>query len=191
MSVKWNKSPTASAAEVRSYRSWTFFVPGLTLLVFALLVTLPWGLGPELTYVPPLLILTMVFAWTVRRPTLMPGLLVFLVGVTVDVVTASPLGFWAFLFLCGYAIALHVARLDFNWRALVILMAYIPSSIAIAVVAWGLTSAYFGQPTDWTPLYESVKASWLVAPLLVFVTGWISHRMTKPAKSHGPTQAQS
>lgn len=179
------------APENRRHRTWTFFLPGATLLLFAVFVTLPWGLDPELTYVPPLLILTMVFAWTIRHPTLMPGLIVFVIGVAVDVVTASPLGFWAFLFLCGYAVALHVARFDAQWQTLVIVMAYIPTSICIALLAWGLTSVYFAQLTDWTSLYASVTASWYLAPVVALMTHWFARWMAKPNPSGNLAQGQS
>ena len=178
-------------SEVQTYRGWTFFIPGLTLFVFVLLVTLPWGLGSELTYVPPLLILATLFAWTIYRPTLLPAPLVFLVGIIVDVVTASPLGFWAFLFLCGYAVALNVARIDFRWRTTLVATAYIPTSTAIAILAYGLISAYFGHLADWHPLYASLTTTWFITPVLAILSRRLSQWMNKPMQPSGMTQGMS
>ena len=99
----------------RTLRVWGYIVPTFSVVLFAMVITLPWGFGKGMLYVPPLLIMALIFTWTVRQPTLMPSVLVFSVGIGVDVITASPIGYWAFLYLVSYAGALHLVRWEFGW----------------------------------------------------------------------------
>ncbi len=68
------------------------FLAVLTLVVALVLTAAPGLLGP----VPaPLFAVMVVYFWTVVRPSLMPPLAVFLAGLALDLLTWTPLGFWA------------------------------------------------------------------------------------------------
>ncbi|MEL6287354.1 MAG: hypothetical protein AAFQ42_07080 [Pseudomonadota bacterium] len=151
-------------------------VPALTTVLFTLVVMLPWGLDGLLVSLPPLLVLTMIFAWVVRRPRLMPVVLVFALGAVVDVVTASPLGFWAFLFLVGQAGGLQVARLQPGWPSLAALFSFLVVSPGVIGLAWLIQSAYFARAADAAPLLESLKLAWFALPAIVLLVALVDRR---------------
>ncbi len=175
------------SSDIRVLRRWTFFVPASFVLMLALIVSLPWGLPPDMTYVPPLLILAAIYCWTIRRPGLMPALLVFLLGVGVDVVTSSPIGFWSFLFLTGYAVARRVENWGMPWPTLVMVVTFIPTAILVGGLAWAIASIYFGQLIDWHPAAASVRTTVMICPVVAIATRMLHEWMTKPSSREAMT----
>ncbi|MGI9407898.1 MAG: rod shape-determining protein MreD [Hyphomicrobiaceae bacterium] len=148
----------------------TSVVPALSLIVFALIATLPWGLSADVAYLPPLLVLALIFCWSVRYPGLMPPLLVFLAGIGVDVVTASPIGFWSFLFLAGYAAALRVSRFAQDRPTITMILTYPVVALLIGALAWLFASVYFSRFMEWQPVMESLKIAVLACPAIAWLT---------------------
>ncbi|MEL7543401.1 MAG: hypothetical protein AAGJ70_06460 [Pseudomonadota bacterium] len=168
----------------REVRAWGVVVPTLTIAALTLVITLPWGFDPLLVNVPPLLILMLIFCWTVRCPQLVPAVLVFAVGIAVDVVTASPVGFWAFLFLVGYALAAQIARFAGAWPLAAALLGFPPISVLVAGLSYAIQSGYFARVAPLEPVMASLKIAWFALPAIVIVVAIIDRRMT-----HSATQA--
>ncbi len=84
----------------------------LPLLITALMIivaVVPWG-GPVWTDTAlALLPVSSVYFWSVRRPHLMPAVLVFACGLVLDGLTHGPLGVWAFGML-AVALVARTAR---------------------------------------------------------------------------------
>lgn len=80
-------------------------VPMLQVIVASLIFALPirfWGHGlPE-----PVFAMPAVFAWAVIRPSMLAPLAVMTVGVFQDLLTNTPMGFWAVCLLLPYGVVL-------------------------------------------------------------------------------------
>ncbi|MEO0618208.1 MAG: hypothetical protein AAFZ01_02905 [Pseudomonadota bacterium] len=182
ISKRARQKPTWSdATSEREVRAWGVIVPTLTIAALTLVITLPWGFDPRLVHVPPLLILALVFCWTVRRSRLVPAVLVFGVGIAVDVVTASPVGFWAFLFLVGYALAAQIARLIGPKPLIGALLGFPPVSVFVAGLGYAIQSGYFARLAPFEPLMASLKTAWIVFPIILLAVAFVDRRMTHKA----------
>ena len=80
-------------------------VPVVTMLVLALIGSMP--LGSFHTFeIFPMLNIIAIFYWTIYRPDLVPPVVLFLIGLIDDVVMGTPLGLMASVFLFAYGITL-------------------------------------------------------------------------------------
>jgi rod shape-determining protein MreD len=70
-------------------------LPVTVTLLMVLVAALPWGGPPWSETALALLPAASIYFWSLRRPHLMPALLVFSTGLVLDVLTHSPLGVWA------------------------------------------------------------------------------------------------
>ena len=79
-----------------SFISRYFVAHGFTvLLLFLSVIPFYWG---ELSQIKPLFIVMVIYFWTVYRPSLLPPVFVFLLGVLMDLMMAWPLGISAFVY---------------------------------------------------------------------------------------------
>jgi len=95
-----------SSSTARGLAPWRWLgVPMLQVMAASLLFALPlrfWGLGlPE-----PVFALPVAFAWAVIRPSMLGPLAVMVLGVFLDLLWGSPLGFWAVCLLLPYGVVL-------------------------------------------------------------------------------------
>lgn len=144
--------------------------PGLTILIVTLFAALPWGWPGAGRFVLPLLPFAIVHYWVLRRPDLVPEWLVFATGLTFDVLTNGPLGYWSLIYLTGYAMT--VAALPWAGVGRLGRWALFAALIAILACAQVLLSiAYFNQAIDaWS---VAVASAWavLLYPIVVMMLG--------------------
>lgn len=139
--------------------------PSLVIAALTLLSALPWGLPPEIRFVLPLLPLAAIHYGIVRGSGRVAEWYVFLVGLTLDVLTNGPLGYWPALYLTGYGLSTLLAprarQLKFGgWASLVIVTA------CLSVVIWAVSSLYFFEIADWRPLAIASFAAAAMYPLI-------------------------
>lgn len=143
-------------------------VPGLSIAAIALIAALPWGVSADDRFALPLLPFVAITYWALRRPRHVPDWLVFLCGLALDVLTQGPLGYWAFVYLAGYAVARLAAPLigpQAGGRWLLPLT----TLFTAAICAWALASLYFLALQDWRPFATGVVLAVLGYPLLAVV----------------------
>jgi len=75
---------------------WRGALVHVSTLVLLLMSTLSFAV-PYLSQVRPFLILMAVYYWAIFRPTIMPPVVVFLIGLMLDILTYAPLGLHALL----------------------------------------------------------------------------------------------
>lgn len=114
--------------------------PAASVLASACVAAVPWGAGDAAEYMLPLITLFIVHFWASRWRILMPSPFVFLVGLTTDLLTNGPLGFWALLYLLAYGIGAFGPRFrsmfaNAFWSLAVLL--------ALAVLGWVISSVYY------------------------------------------------
>lgn len=140
-------------------------IPVLSTAVLTLLATLPWGLPPEARFFLPLLPFTAIYFWVVRRPGLMPEWAVFLAGLTTDVLTHGPLGFWSLVYLVGYIFARALPQTPFG--APLQRWAYFCLALCLlGAVQWVIASIYFLALAEWRPLASGTLAAALSYPVI-------------------------
>jgi rod shape-determining protein MreD len=123
--------------------------------------------GPDIMPAWPLMA---IFLWSGMRPRFMPPVIIFLIGLTQDLLTQSPLGVWAFSYMA--AIALTRFRGDDGmprdlppiWLRFCLAMGA-ASLIAFGLGAWAVD----GLP-DWRKLLIESLSSILMFPLIAFVS---------------------
>ena len=74
-------------------------VPALSVAVLVMVAVLPWGLPPDGRFVLPLLPFIAIHYWTSRHPEKLAEWVPFAAGLTVDVLSNGPLGYWSLIYL--------------------------------------------------------------------------------------------
>ena len=84
-------------------------MPVLIVLVLVLISIVPLHL-PGLSRIMPSLPLLAVYQWSVYRPELMPPIAVFIIGLVYDVLSGTPVGVSALVFLSVYGVVCYQRR---------------------------------------------------------------------------------
>lgn len=143
-------------------------VPSAMVAVMALVAVLPWGLPAESRFVLPFMPLIAIHHGAMDGRGRLPSWAVFAAGLTVDILSAGPLGYWSLIYLLAYALAVGTAggdRVSFEARWLTF-----PVHLAlIAVIAWAVASLYYLEPADWRPYLWAALMTALACPLAAIV----------------------
>lgn len=143
-------------------------VPTLTILAAGLLAALPWGFGSEYRFFLPHAVYLVVHFWTLRSPDRVPEWIVFGAGLTLDVLTSGPLGYWSLVFLIGYVIAVLQSPWAASGKAARWLL-FAAALTVLALVEWGLATLYFLEWADWHPFARATLGIGLAYPLFALV----------------------
>jgi rod shape-determining protein MreD len=158
-------------------------LPAAVIAFLTLVSALPWGLPPEIRFVLPLLPLVAIHYWIVRGTGRVAEWFVFASGLTLDVLTNGPLGYWSIMYLTGYLFSTLLAPrarlLRFGgWASLVLVTA------CLSVAVWAVSSLYSFEIADWRPL---VIASFAAACIYPVLAGLLS--LFEPATSRASDHA--
>lgn len=158
-------------------RSVVLVQTGIMVLMAVLAVALaclPIAPASSLHWVPsfPLILL---FYWTVHRPDAFPRWLVFLMGLTQDVLSNGPLGLWALVYVCTYE-GVYINRLFFIGRvAYSSVVGFAMAAGSAALFAWMLLAVY-----DWrVPAFLPVLGQTMVTILVYPAAAWILDRLNR------------
>ncbi|MGQ0672115.1 MAG: hypothetical protein ACT4N2_04445 [Hyphomicrobium sp.] len=149
--------------------------PALVIALAVVLAALPWGVEPDWRFVLPGGVYAIVHHFTVADPARVPEWLVFGAGLSLDVLTGGPLGYWSLVYLAGYVVAVLQAPLgaqDRRGRVADRFGRWLKFVVALAVVAgleWALASLYFLQPADVGPYVAAATVVVLAYPVLALV----------------------
>ena len=130
------------------------------------LAALPWGLPAEYRLVLPLLPFLAIFYWTLRRIAMVPEVLVFAAGLTFDFLSDGPLGFWAMIYLAGYALSLLAATSPLAGSAPGRFLLLTGTLLTLTVVEVLVSSIYFNAAADWWPPLSAAIIAVLLYPAL-------------------------
>lgn len=155
----------------------------MTVLAATVLAALPWGLAAELRLVPPLLPFLVLHYWTLRDVAAVPEVVVFASGLLLDVLTGGPAGYWALIYLVGYALSLTVSTTPLVARALARWLVLGGTLAVLSLAEVLLAAAYFNVSADWSqPLIAAVVAT-LFYPLLTAILRTIAGPRSSTADS--------
>ncbi|HET6390989.1 hypothetical protein [Hyphomicrobium sp.] len=137
-------------------------LPVLSVALLSLAAALPWGLAAEDRFVLPLLPVIAIYHWTLDPDAWLPDWAIFLAGLMLDVLTQGPLGYWALVYLCAYAVAMLVSRRPAA-SALGRMATLAFAIVAVTGFAWLLASLYFLQLLRWQPYAWSALVTIILA----------------------------
>jgi rod shape-determining protein MreD len=146
-------------------------VPALSVFVAALATAAPWGLPADATFIPPLIVMTMIFCWRALPGTVFPSYLALLLGLFTDILSGGPLGFWAMMALIAANAGGRAPSPGEDRNRLWLFWACVAA--AIGVLAWLLGSLYVVRLIDAWPIAFGVCVSILLFPVVLRGVVWI------------------
>ena len=140
-------------------------VPTLSVLVAVFTAALPWGLPAGAIFIPPLVVVMMIFCWRALPGTVLPLSLAFLLGLLTDFMSGGPLGFWALMALIAAQIGGRTPldsqdpnRLWLNWAGV---------ASGVGALTWLLGSLYLVHWLNPWPIAFGTLVSILIFPVIM------------------------
>ncbi len=97
---------------------------------------------PELSRVTPLLPLMAIYHWAIFRPKLLPAYAVFLIGLFQDILTGTPIGVNALVFLIVYGVVLSQKRFFIGKSFLILWLGFSIIAAGASVISWAVISLF-------------------------------------------------
>lgn len=114
-------------------------LPVLVTLLLVLINVIPLHV-PGLSRIVPILPLMAVYQWAVYRPNLMPPLAVFFIGLTYDILSGTPLGVNALVFLAVYGVVVYQQRFFTGKSFTIVWMGFGIVALGASVLSWAIVS---------------------------------------------------
>jgi len=96
---------------------------------------------PGFSNIAPLLPLMAVYHWAIFRPRLLPAWVVFLIGILQDVLTGTPIGVNALVFLAVYGAVLSQKRFFIGKSFFILWLGFSLIAAGAAILSWVAVSA--------------------------------------------------
>ena len=154
-----------------------YSLPLLITLVAILLAMAPLNLFQG--YAPaPDLVLASVFFWAIFGPQFLPAWAVFALGLTQDLATGAPMGFWALIYLLAYGLSLSQRVFFFGRTVRGVWLGFVIIAFVTALITWVAASTYFARWLPIGPIMLQAAVSIAVFPLAAkaffFVRGFLT-----------------
>ena len=143
-------------------------VPAALGIVLVLISTIPFhipGFGP----VAPNFILMAVFFWGVHRVKLFTNVIVFFVGLLLDILVGTPPGLNAIVLILVRTFAVSQARIFRGKPFLVLWLGFGLISLVTGAVIWALNAIYHMTLIDPLPIVFQMAMTFTVFPLLAWL----------------------
>lgn len=121
--------------------------PGILALLFVLLSLAPYNFPGSALIMPPLALMA-VYHWGIYRPDLLPGPLVFVLGLLQDILGGGPLGMWAAVFLIVHAVMSAQRRFFLGKKFVVEWLGFGLVVPVVFLALWLIGSTYVGALID-------------------------------------------
>ena len=160
-------------------------IPPLSIFVVTVLVALPWGMAAENRFLLPLLPLTVIYYWSSRQSAYVPEWVAFASGLSLDILTNAPVGFWAFIYLLAFLAGSVMSRSNFDgwlgrWLGFVVALG------VLVAIAWGISSIYHARLDDWRPYVTAGAAAIFFFPLIAALLSGIDLASGPPRQWPAP-----
>lgn len=129
------------------------------------------------TSIMPAFALMAVYYWAVVRPDMFPVYAVFLIGLLTDLLSAGPIGLWAFVYVVTYAIVLTQRFLAINAPFSVFWFGFLLAALLAGTIGWGVASMLFGTVLSVKPILMHMLVTVAVFPVMAFLFGRIERRI--------------
>jgi len=166
-------TPTPAA---RAGRIVMTVVPFAVALVLVFLSFLPVGRIFGSSAMPALAFVA-VYYWAVVRPELLPPMAVFAIGLIFDLLSAGPIGLWAFVYLFAYALTVTQRFFLINAPFSIFWGGFAVVAGIAGIIAWAAASLFFSEALAVGPILWHMVATVLLFPLVVLVLARIQARV--------------
>jgi rod shape-determining protein MreD len=129
------------------------------------------------TSIMPAFALMAVYYWAVVRPDMFPVYAVFLIGLLTDLLSAGPIGLWAFVYVVTYAIVLTQRFLAINAPFSVFWFGFLLAALLAGTISWCVASLLFGVILSVKPILMHMLVTVAVFPIMAFLFGRIERRI--------------
>ena len=143
-------------------------VPHILLLMLICAELVPLGLPGSAT-VKPFFFIMGLYYWAVFRPTLLPPVYLFLLGLGMDFLTLMPPGSHAAIYLLIYWIVRMQRRYLMGQPFSIIYSGFILVAGVYAGLIWGINALYYMQLISPLPVLGYLLFSVLLFPFIIFV----------------------
>ncbi|NQU60425.1 MAG: rod shape-determining protein MreD [Rhodospirillales bacterium] len=109
--------------------------PVMLTLVLVIINVIPLHI-PGFSRVAPLLPLMAIYHWAIYRPHLLPAYAVFLIGILQDILTGTPIGVNAFVFLLAYGAVLSQKSFFLGKSFFILWLGFSLIAAVAAVISW-------------------------------------------------------
>ncbi|MCZ6721487.1 MAG: rod shape-determining protein MreD [Alphaproteobacteria bacterium] len=155
-------------------------VPFTLGLVFVFITVAPWRL-PGLDPVMPMFALTAVFYWSVYRPDWLPYTATFTLGLIQDLLSGTPIGMTALIFLVVQAVVVSQRRFFLKRSFLVMWWGFVMVAPAAAFTGWFVSSLVYGGVVPVEPVIVQLLLTVLFYPPLTWILGRFHNLITDHA----------
>lgn len=125
----------------------------------------------------PAFALMAIFYWAVVRPEMFPVYAVFVMGLLTDLLSAGPIGLWAFTYTVIYVLVLTQRFLIINVPFSVFWFAFLVTGLVEGAISWTVASVIYGALLPVRPVLAHVIVTAAVFPLFAFLFGRIERRI--------------
>ena len=140
-------------------------LPALLTLMLALLNIVPLH-APGFAPVAPMMVLASLYYWAIYRPTMMPLVIVFVIGLFEDIVSGGPMGANAVIYLIAFGLVAGQRRVFLGKSFGVVWWGFMLVAGAAETLRWILISALGGLVMDPMPGLFSYISSVAIYPVL-------------------------
>lgn len=141
------------------------FLPILSVGILSLIAVLPWGVSADKRFVLPLLPFIAIYFWNSRYSGWLPQWVPFITGLSVDVLSNGPLGFWSLIYLLGYILSSKMRHIFGSAGAGRWLM-FLSALTLLLIASWGISSLYSFEKLDWAPFIWAAVLAGLAYPVI-------------------------
>ncbi len=131
-----------------------YTLPGAQTIAVLLLMSAPFGI-PGQAQLQPAWATACVFFWSLYRPASLPALLVFAIGLLLDLLAQGPIGVHVFILLLVHAAALRLRRTFTRSGFATVWLMFCGVAAASAAGEWLLVSLFnWRLPPPWPGVFE-------------------------------------
>ncbi len=142
-------------------------LPALSVLVAVLATAIPWGLPADATFIPPMVVVMMIFCWRALPGTVFPPSLALLLGLLTDLLSGGPIGFWALMALIAAHIGGRALSLNDSQDPNRLWLVWAGVAGLVGALSWLLGSLYLVHWLDVWPIAFGTLVSILIFPVIL------------------------
>lgn len=162
-------------------------LPALSVLAAVLATVVPWGLPADATFIPPLIVMMMIFCWRALPGTAFPSYLALLLGLLIDILSGAPLGFWALMALIAANAGARAPSPGDSQDRYRLWLVWAAVAATIGAIGWMLGSLYVLRVIDAWPLALGACVSILLFPAVLRAIVWLKRGRLKLKPYRGLT----
>ncbi len=152
--------------------------PVVVVLVLILLSVVPFEI-PDLARITPLLALTAIYYWSVYRPTLMPVVVVFILGLLQDLLSGGVIGLTALVFVVVRELSVSQRRILAGNPFFISWSGFGLITIGAELFRWAIGSIFFERMLDLGPVAASAALTIALYPPFAWAFSHVEQRVIK------------